>query len=188
MKLVFILGSGAVGKMSVGQALCKITPLRLFHNHMAIEPVIEIFGNYNHKVVNRFRDIVFEEFAGSERYGLIFTCMMAFDHQSEWDYLEHVKNIFLQQNPDTQFYYIELIASQETRLARNRTENRLAHKASKRDLEASDARVRREDANYRLVSAPGEIPFANYLRLNNENLTPDEAAQIIIDHFGFTKK
>ena len=45
MKLVFILGNAAVGKMTVGQALMKITNLRLFHNHMTIEPVMEIFGN-----------------------------------------------------------------------------------------------------------------------------------------------
>ena len=44
MKLVFIIGDAAVGKMTVGQELMKITDLRLFHNHMAIEPVIEIFG------------------------------------------------------------------------------------------------------------------------------------------------
>ena len=40
MKLVLIIGSGAVGKMTVGQELMKITDLRLFHNHMMIEPVI----------------------------------------------------------------------------------------------------------------------------------------------------
>ena len=38
MKLIFLIGAGAVGKMTVGQELAKITPLRLFHNHMIIEP------------------------------------------------------------------------------------------------------------------------------------------------------
>ena len=47
MKLVLIIGSGAVGKMTVGQELMKITDLRLFHNHMMIEPVIEVFGGFN---------------------------------------------------------------------------------------------------------------------------------------------
>ena len=46
MKLVLIVGSGAVGKMTVGQELMKITDLRLFHNHMMIEPVIDIFGYF----------------------------------------------------------------------------------------------------------------------------------------------
>ena len=47
MKLVLIIGAGAVGKMTVGQELMKITDLRLFHNHMMIEPVkINIHKNF----------------------------------------------------------------------------------------------------------------------------------------------
>lgn len=53
MKLIFLIGDAAVGKMTVGQELMKITDLRLFHNHMTIEPVIEIFGHYNGKVISR---------------------------------------------------------------------------------------------------------------------------------------
>lgn len=43
MKLVVIIGAGAVGKMTVGQELAKITDLRLFHNHMGLEMVLDIF-------------------------------------------------------------------------------------------------------------------------------------------------
>ncbi len=65
MKVVFIIGNAAVGKMTVGQELAKITPLRLFHNHMTIEPVIEIFGYFNQKATSRLREVIFEEFAAS---------------------------------------------------------------------------------------------------------------------------
>ena len=41
---IFLEQNPSVGKMTVGQELTKITDLRLFHNHMTIEPVIEIFG------------------------------------------------------------------------------------------------------------------------------------------------
>ena len=44
MKLVFLIGDAAVGKMTVGQELMKQTELRLFHNHMMIEPVIELWA------------------------------------------------------------------------------------------------------------------------------------------------
>ena len=47
MKLVLIVGDGAVGKMTVGQELMKITDLRLFHNHMTIEHVLEIFNDFH---------------------------------------------------------------------------------------------------------------------------------------------
>ena len=85
MKLLFMIGNAAVGKMTVGQELMKLTGLRLFHNHMTIEPVIEIFGQYNGKAINRLRQVVFEEFAKSGCYGMIFTYMWAFDQKADWD-------------------------------------------------------------------------------------------------------
>ena len=176
MKLVFLIGDSAVGKMTVGQELMKITDLRLFHNHMTIEPVIEIFGALNGKAVNRIREVIFEEFAASDSYGMIFTYMWAFDQQSDWDYVEHVKRIFAPYG--TEFYYVELIAPQEVRLARNRTENRLAHKASKRNLTFSEQRLLYDDAHYRCVSFEGEIPFENYLRIDNTDMEPDAAARL----------
>ena len=78
MKLVFLIGNGAVGKMTVGQELMKLTGLRLFHNHMTIEPVIEVFGYYNGTVVSKMRKIIFEEFAKSDNYGMIFTLWLTF--------------------------------------------------------------------------------------------------------------
>lgn len=181
MKLVFLFGDAAVGKMTVGQALMKITDLRLFHNHMTIEPVIEIFGRYDGKTITRLRDVVFEEFARSDNYGMIFTFMWAFDSQADWDYIEHVKAIFAPYG--TEFYYVELVAPQEVRLARNVTENRLAHKPSKRDIESSNKRLLHDAAKYRLVSNEGEIPFENYMRIDNSTLDPDTVAGMIKEKF-----
>lgn len=58
MKLLFIFGNSAVGKMTVGQELMKITDLRLFHNHMTIEPVIEIFGYFNGSTTKKLREVI----------------------------------------------------------------------------------------------------------------------------------
>ena len=60
MDLIVITGSGAVGKMTVGQELMKITDFRLFHNHLAIEPVIELMGYFDHSLVNKIREDCFE--------------------------------------------------------------------------------------------------------------------------------
>lgn len=183
MKLVIIIGSGAVGKMTVGQELMKITDLRLFHNHMAIEPVVEVLGHFNGRAVNCIREVFFDEFAQTDNYGMIFTYMWAFDMQSDWDYIAHVREIFLQYKPDTEFYYVELVAPQEVRLQRNGTENRLKHKPTKRDVEISNARVMHEDT-YRLVSNPGELPYENYLRIENADVPAAEAAKMIKERFG----
>ena len=181
MKLVLLFGNGAVGKMTVGQELMKITDLRLFHNHMMIEPVLEIFNEFRGSTIQRLRQVIFEEFAKTDHYGMIFTYMWAFDMQSDWDYIDWVKGIF--GLPEEDVYYVELIAPQEVRLQRNVTENRLKHKSSKREIEASNARILRDDANHRCESLPGEISHPNYLRLENANLPAAEAAQIIKQHF-----
>lgn len=183
MKLLFLLGNSAVGKMTVGQELCKITPFRLFHNHMVIEPVLEVFGEFNTEVIGKLRSVIFEEFAKSDNFGLIFTFMMAFDQQADWDYLERVKQTFGLSEEDV--YYVELLASQKTRLERNVTENRLKNKASKRNLEVSCQLLLKADQHYRCESLPGEISFPNYLRLFNEDLSPAKAAQLIKARFGF---
>ncbi len=181
MKLLFMIGNAAVGKMTVGQELAKITGLRLFHNHMTIEPVLEIFGQFNSEAIKRLRQVVFEEFAKTDNYGMIFTYMWAFDQQADWDYVEYVKSIFRPYG--TEFYYVELVASREARLARNATENRLSQKASKRDIESSNRRLLSDDTKYRLESLDGEIPFENYIKIDNTDLAPDVVARMIKARF-----
>ena len=176
MKLVLIIGAGAVGKMTVGQELMKITNLRLFHNHMMIEPVIEIFGKFKGDTILKLREIIFNDFINDDNEGMIHTLMWAFDMKSDWEYVENLSKKF------DEVYCVELIASQQIRLERNKTENRLINKASKRDIEASNNRLLNED-KHRLVSYEGEIPFKNYLRINNENLDPKEVAKIIKEKF-----
>ena len=183
MKVLFLFGNAAVGKMTVGQELMKITGLRLCHNHMTIEPVIEIFGKYDGHITARLREVIFEEFAKSDNYGIIFTYMWAFEAREDWDYLEHVRQIF--QPYGAEFYYVELVASKEVRLARNITENRLKHKTSKRDIDASNKRLLRDDENHRLESYDGEIPYPNYIKIDNTNLAPEKVAKMIKERFSF---
>ena len=179
MKLVLIVGDGAVGKMTVGQELTKITDLRLFHNHISIEPVLEVFGEINKNVIHDFRESVFRNFAVSDKYGLIFTFIWDFGCEEDWKYINHMVEIF----KDADVYCVELVAPLDIRLERNVTENRLKHKASKRDIEASNERVIKCTNNHRVVSNDGEIPFENYIKIDNSNLAPDVVAKMIKDKF-----
>ena len=112
---------------------------------------------------------------------MVFTLMMDFGLPSEWAYLEHIKAIF--EPYGTEFYYVELIAPQEIRLKRNVSENRLENKASKNDIETSNQRLINDDRNHRCVSYEGEIPFENYLRIENSKMEADAAARLIKDTF-----
>ena len=144
--------------------------------------MIDIFGYFDGNVTKQLREVIFREFAKSDNYGMIFTFMWAFDMPSDWEYLEWVKSFFAPYG--TEFYYVELVADRDVRMQRNVTENRLEHKASKRDIEASNARLLRDDAAHRMESLPGEIPFENYIKIDNTELAPETVAQMIRDRFG----
>lgn len=178
MKLVLIVGDSAVGKMTVGQELQKITGLRLFHNHMTIEPVLEIFNDFNVDVILKLRYLIFEEFVKTDNEGMIYTCMWDYDAQEDWDIMNKILGIF----EGAQIYCVELTAPLEVRLQRNATENRLRNKASKRDIEASNARLINY-ASRRFISRDGEIPIQNFIRIDNSNLAADKVAQMIKETF-----
>lgn len=188
--LVMILGPHAVGKMTVGQELAKLTDLRLFHNHMSIELTRKLFDHSEKewRVLNgTIRRTVFELFAKGDFPGLIFTYMCAFDVESEFEYLKSIISLF--EENDAECYVVELCADFEERLARNKSENRLLHKESKRDIARSEAEMRQTSETYRLNSYDGEaLPFAHYIKIDNTSLAPDTVARMIIDHFAIQSK
>lgn len=184
MKLVIVFGPHAVGKMTVGQELAKVTNLKLFHNHMTIELVSNFFSYSSQegkRLVALFRKEIFEAVAGSDLEGLIFTFMWALDTQEDWDYIDQVSKIFTDKGAD--IYYVELEADFDVRIERNKSPNRLYHKPTKRDLEKSEDRFRRLENKYRLNSYEGEIPFKNYIKINNTNIEPEVVTQKIKEYF-----
>lgn len=181
MKLVLLIGNTSVGKMTVGQELMKSTNLKLFHNHMTIEPVIDIFGYFHSEAICRMREVIFQEFSKTDNHGLIFTYMWAFDQQSNWDYIKHVTEIF--ENRGADIYYVELVSPQETRLLRNATENRLKNKFSKKDIFISNQRLINDDKNYRCVSNEGEINFDHYMKIDNSTTSAKDVAEMIKVNF-----
>lgn len=92
-----------------------------------------------------------------------------------------MKAIFKPYNTD--FYCVELVAPQEIRLARNITETRLANKKSKQDLALANHLLLSEDSECQLVSFEGEVPFENYLKIDNSNLSAEETAKMIKEQF-----
>jgi len=143
MKFVLITGPEAVGKMTVGQELSKITNLKLFHNHMTIELVSNFFSYstpIGKKLVFLLRKEIFEEVSASDLEGLIFTYQWNFEVKQEWDYIESLVKIFRDKGAD--IFYIELEADIEERIKRNKTEHRLKHKPTKNSEHGSDDKLR----------------------------------------------
>lgn len=184
MCLVIIFGPQAVGKMTVGHELEKITDLKLFHNHMTIE-LVQPFFNYGtsegKRLVRLFRNEILGAVAKSDLPGLIFTIIWEFDSKSDWDYIQEISNLFSEN--EKQVYLVELEADKNVRVERNRTEHRLLHKPTKRDIEWSESNLLRAESEVRMNSREGEIKSEEYVRINNTHLSPDHVAKIIQDRF-----
>ena len=184
MKFVMIIGPQAVGKMTVGQELEKITGLKLFHNHMTIELVSPFFSygtEQGKKLVHSFRMQIFEEVAKSDLEGLIFTWIWRFDLKEETEYYNKVTDIFRKQGAEV--CLVELEADLEERIRRNETENRLNNKPTKRNTEWSKNELIKGAKEYRLNSLPGEVKEKNYLKINNTNILAEEVAKMIKEKF-----
>lgn len=183
-KFIQIIGPQAVGKMTVGQELSKITGYKLLYNHMTIEMVRDIF-DYDKESFRRINSIIryeiFKEFAKSSQKGIIFTGCFDFGNNFENEIEETKKwmNLF-EEN-----YTIELEATLEERLRRNETENRLKYKESKRDLEWSKKDLLRSLEKHRLNSMPGEGEkiFDNFLKIDNTEISAKDAAIMIKEKF-----
>ena len=81
------------------------------------------------------------------------------------------------------FLFVELYADIETRLLRNETPHRMERKASKRDVAWSKNNLLQDAEKYRLNTDEGEVWFDHHLKIDNTNLTPDKAADMIIQAF-----
>ncbi|MDW4526850.1 AAA family ATPase [Rossellomorea marisflavi] len=184
MKLVIIIGPQAVGKMTVGQELAKITGLKLFHNHMTIDLVGNFFdygSTEGKRLVKLFRHELFDAISKSDLDGLIFTFVWAFDMKEDWDYIESISTMFSSRGGSV--FYVELAAGVQERLNRNKSENRLNHKPSKRDIDWSETDLLDSMTTYRLNSIEGELSGDNYIRIDNSALSAAETAEIIKHRF-----
>lgn len=75
MQLIFLHGPGAVGKLTVGQALKTHTGLPLFHNHLVVDAALSVFPFGSPQFVRLRHDwwlAMFDAAAEADR-SLIFT-------------------------------------------------------------------------------------------------------------------
>ncbi len=184
MELIIIFGPPAVGKMTVGMALEKKTGLKLFHNHLSIEFVNPFFSygtETGRKLVSEFRRRIFEEVAASDSKGLIFTYVWGFDLPCDKAYIDSVCEMF--KSKGSRISFVELSSDLNTRIERNKTELRLQHKTSKRDLAWSEQDVINTDKEHR-TNTYNDFYYPDiHLKIDNTNLNPEETADKIIQRF-----
>jgi hypothetical protein len=190
VRLLVIFGPPAVGKMAVGAEVARRGGLRLFHNHAVMEPLLEVFDYGTppfNTLLKEFRLRVMEEGAASET-DLVVTYVWGLQLAEDAAYLSDLMAPYVGAGAEVAF--VELYADLETRLARNRSEQRLDAKKSKRDVEWSDGNVRELEEHVMNTSADVALPADEllsryrHLRLDNTDVPAGQAAEQILTWLG----
>jgi hypothetical protein len=193
MHFVCVFGPPAVGKMTVGRALAELTGFKLFHNHMSVEPILEIFefGSPPYgRLVREIRQRVVEEAVVADLPGLVFTYVWALEDAGDAELVSLLVEI-VEAGGGT-VHFVELTAPFDVRRRRNVTELRREHKRTHRDAELSDRILHDLERHMLNTSDRGDFPDEaaaviggrDHVRIDNTHLSPAEVARQVADRFG----
>jgi shikimate kinase len=172
MRLVFLYGPPAVGKLTVGLALAELTGFKVFHNHLTVNPIVAIFERHSapyHRLLRQFRVRMLEE-AAEARIDLIATwANPRGGEDAARAYFGAVES------RGGRVHLVQLVCDRATLLARVGDESRRAMEkltdAARLD-ELLDARF-----------DPGPLSFGESLVVDTTDLPPREAALRIAEHY-----
>jgi predicted kinase len=165
MKLIYIYGPPAVGKLTVARELGRLTGLAVFDNHLSMDCVLPVFGIETptaSKLVTQIRHLVIEE-AAREGVSLIFTFVYA--HPLDTDYVERICGLVERHAGSVDFVQLTCDAAvQEQRVGLG---DRVGRK-----LDSVEG-LRRYMEEYDLSTA---VPGRESLRLDTTNASSAETA------------
>ena len=171
MKLVFLHGPPAVGKLTVARELAVLTGFRLFHNHLTVDLVGSLFPFGSEPFIRLREQIWLAAFAEAARnnVSLIFT----FNPERT------VRESFIQETIDVveanggQVIFVELTCAEEE------LERRIE------DVSRKEFGKLASVEQYRSLQAAGAFQFPklpNGLSLDTSSLRPAESAQLISEY------
>lgn len=171
MKLIFIHGMPAVGKLTVATELAKLTGFNLFHNHYSVDLVKSVFpwGTKEFSELNRkIRLDMFEAAAKNNINGIIFT--FCFRPNKNDEFIKNVIDTVKRHGGEVNFIYLKCDTDELYR--------RVEHENRKKYKKITSVTEIKEHINMW-----GEIPFTKNLVIDNTNLSPEKTAKLIIDNF-----
>ncbi len=173
MKLVFIYGPPAAGKLTVAEELAKLTKFKVFHNHHTVDLLTEFFEFDNpefSRLSDSFRLEIMEALAKSN-VNAVFTFVYArgsddkFIHKAIARIRKHNGNVlFVQLVPERSKIFERI-----TKASRRNYKKIKTIKALKKIMK-----------KYELFK---KIPFVESLSIDNSNLSAKKVALQIKRHF-----
>jgi hypothetical protein len=172
VRLVFVYGPPAVGKLTVSLELAALTGFKVLHNHMTVNPIVAVFERNSppySRLLREFRVRMLEEAALA---GIDLIATWAYPRNTEaaaQAYFEAVES------RGGQVHLVRLVCDREVLLGRVGDDSRRAMDKltdpSKLEL-LLDARFE-----------PRQLPFGESLLVDTTDLSPREAAARCAAHY-----
>lgn len=175
MKLIFIYGPPATGKLTVATELAKITDLKVFHNHLTVDLLTSLFefgkGDF-FKLSRMFRLQMFETAAKEKLPGIIFT--MCYAHPDDDDFVKTVIDTL--NTYDATIHFVQITSSREE------LQKRVTNDSRKQYKKISDIQILDDFLADGDLFTP--IPFVESLKIDNTSTSAKDVAKKIKEHYG----
>ena len=173
MRLVFIYGPPASGKLTVARELSTLTGFKLFHNHVSIQFVTSLF-DFGTKTFNRLTDRYRREMLEEAARGgvdAIFTFVYGRPVDDEFvrDIAQRVKR------HGGKVFFVRLYCDRKELAERLvKPERRVLGKLTEKKI--------LEDL-YRVHDLDSEVPLQSSLSIDTGMNSPRKAARMIVQHY-----
>ena len=172
MKLIFLYGPPASGKLTIAEKVSERTGIPLFHNHLSRNLVKDIYGDKlrdHYGLLDRIRFDVLD-YCSKNQTDLIFTYVYEGSDDDD-DVRGFIKTIEYNQG---EVLFVELSAHKEDLIERADNESR---KKFKKLVDPQKMESIVQDMSIY------SIPFVDALKINTSESSPDESAARIIREF-----
>jgi broad-specificity NMP kinase len=173
MKLIFIYGAPAVGKLTVANEIAEQTNFKVFHNHLSIDAIEPIF-DFGTKPFARLIDLIRVETiaeAARENVDLIHTFCYAKD--SDDKYVAKITKAVESNGGEICFVLLTC--------ERDELEKRVLEESRKQFGKADNLEILNEILDKYDLSSP--VPERRSLQIDNTNLSPAATARKIIKYY-----
>src|SRR5690349_1494558 len=173
MRLVFIYGPPASGKLTVAKELVKLTGFRLFHNHVSIEFVQSLFEFGSKpfwRLTDKYRTEMMEE-AAKEGVDTIFT--FVYGKTTDDPFVRSVLRKVKAHGGKVCFVRLQCRRDELKRRVTSKFRKSRGKIATKKLLSQV----------FKKFDLDSEIPFEPSLTIDTEAQSPREAAKTIVRHY-----
>jgi hypothetical protein len=174
MRLVFLYGPPAVGKLTVGRELADLTGFRLLHNHLTVNLVGALFPRGSERYNRLLRGLRCQVLAEAAGAGVDVIMTWAYPRNGEEAAVQYAEAV--ESSRGGRVHLVQLVCETDVLLGRIGDESRRAL-----DKLTDPARARELlDEQY----TPRPLPFGESMVVDTTALPPREAAARIAEHHG----